>query len=244
MLSVTKTSHAHRLERRAGGIRRALVVARDHPHAIGPLDPDLRRSQHVSGGMKADGGAAKTDGLTVGQRFDGGSLAEPPRQQRRARRGAQIGRAPASCVVAVRVGDERARRRAPGIDVKVACRAVEPDRGLDQHDGSSIARTRHVSDATSARVSSRHLPIGSVPMAIGSELDADELQHVRVERLHHAAHLAVAPFGEHDFEVRVLLGVAHARHLRRPRRTVRQLDAVAQPLQLRARVSAGVAFTR
>ena len=48
---------ANRLERRAGRVGVALVVARDHPHLAAVLDAHLRRAEDVTRGVKRDGDA-------------------------------------------------------------------------------------------------------------------------------------------------------------------------------------------
>ena len=49
---------ADRLERRAGGVGRELVVAGDDPDFAALLDADLRGAEDVSGGMERDAHAS------------------------------------------------------------------------------------------------------------------------------------------------------------------------------------------
>src|SRR5687767_4674645 len=84
--------------------------------------------------MKADARRAERERLAVANRLDDGVTAEPAPQQRRRPIGAQVRGAAEPRVIAVRVGDQRARNRAPGINVKVAVRTVQALRRFDEHE--------------------------------------------------------------------------------------------------------------
>jgi predicted TPR repeat methyltransferase len=123
----------HDFERRAGGIARALVIARDDDALARVGHADLRGAQHMTGGMEAHVHAAETNRLAIGgelpraakilaiaQRHDGERLA---RGEDRAMAAARM--------IGMGVGDERARHRPHGVHVKIARRAVKAGgRGL------------------------------------------------------------------------------------------------------------------
>ena len=118
---------AHRLERRAGLVVLArvgaaagdVVVARGDPDAAFVLEPDLRRAEHVAGGMQTQSNAEMVDHFAVGQRLQV-DLAEPRAQHAFGGRRGEIVRIAAPRVVAVRVRDDGAIDRPPGVDVEIA----------------------------------------------------------------------------------------------------------------------------
>src|SRR4051812_39516370 len=100
------------------------------------LDPHLRRSKNVPGGMQRDTSLADGDRFPVGQRLDRRVRQAAP-QHAFPWRGAQVAGRSWTRVVAVRVRDHRAVDRLPGIDVKAARLAVEPLRRRADHHASA-----------------------------------------------------------------------------------------------------------
>lgn len=66
----------------------------------------------------------------------------------------------------------------------------------------------------------------------GSDLGANQLEDLRVERFDHAAHLPVAAFSNRNFKESVACGVADTLHQSGARGAVREFDAVAEAVQL------------
>src|SRR6185295_1169289 len=64
-----------------------------------------------------------------------------------------------------------------------------------------------------------------------AEADAAQRHHLVVDRLGHAAHLAVAPLAQDDLD----LALAEAPHPRRRRHPVLQLETLGQPLEIPVR---------
>ena len=60
-----------RLEGRAGWVAAILVIARGNDAQPFRFDRDLRRTEHVAGGMKADLDAAEVDALAIADRLGG-----------------------------------------------------------------------------------------------------------------------------------------------------------------------------
>ena len=106
------------------GIRRALVVAGDDPHLAIRLQANLRRAEHVAGGMEGDGHLAQLVPFAVRPPLDRRAL-EPVPGDGQPRLGAEVGGAARSGVVGVGVGENRPRHRLPGIDVEAAAGTVE-----------------------------------------------------------------------------------------------------------------------
>ncbi len=96
-----------------------LVVPRQHPHLAAVLHADLRGPENVPRGMERHPGAADRQGFAVKQRLDDG-VRNAAAQHRRAWGRAQIARGARPRMIAVRVSDERALDRFPGVDVEVA----------------------------------------------------------------------------------------------------------------------------
>ncbi len=91
--------------------------------------------------MKGDADVAERDRFAVGQRLDADVRPEPAFEQTPGRLGAQIRLTAGPGVVAVDVRDERAVRRAPGIDVEAAGRAEEAGWAFDQQAHGSWLKT-------------------------------------------------------------------------------------------------------
>jgi hypothetical protein len=89
------------------------------------LNPHLRGTKHVTGGMKRDTDAAKIARLTVLERFNNRTGAYAVRNEPMPRSCAQVRRRSRSQVVAMRVRNHRPIHRLPGIDVKAAGCAVQ-----------------------------------------------------------------------------------------------------------------------
>ena len=117
---------ADRLERRAGRIGIGLVVTGDDPDLATVLEPDLRRAEDVAGRMQRQPHPAEIDRRPVVEGVDGGGAAESAQQHLPAGRGGQIAGAAPGHVIAVRVRDDRAVDRCPGVDVEITGLAVEP----------------------------------------------------------------------------------------------------------------------
>ena len=112
----------HQLERRAGRIGDVLVIAGgDNAQSIG-LDRDLRRAEHVAGGMERHLGAAEVDAFAIARclRRPGEILAvaQPHQIERFLRR--QHGAVAGAGVVGMGVRDQRPLDRPRRIDMKTA----------------------------------------------------------------------------------------------------------------------------
>ena len=97
----------HRLERRAGRVGAALIVAR-HDNALAPvLQHDLRRAQDMAGGHEPRGDVAQPHGLAIADRLAVlVAIARRHDRQRVGRR--QDGAMPAAGVIGMAVRDQRA----------------------------------------------------------------------------------------------------------------------------------------
>ena len=98
-----------RLERRTRRIRGALVVAGDDPYAIGRFEANLRRTEDVSGGVKADANVADLEDGAVRDALDPRVGAEPPAEEPLGGRGTEVGGrcpgrawSPCACVIRAR----------------------------------------------------------------------------------------------------------------------------------------------
>ncbi|XXS54754.1 hypothetical protein QGN06_14235 [Achromobacter xylosoxidans] len=148
----------HDLERRTGGVRLALVVARHDPHLAIDFDAHLRGSQHVARGVQRDARAAQREGLAV--RMDAIVLVpQPPPQDRQALDAGVIAAHACAGMVAMAVREDRDIHGAPGIDVEPARGAIQAFRTqLDDvgHDCLPIWRARL---ARGARAAALHLSV-------------------------------------------------------------------------------------
>src|SRR5690606_37404455 len=117
-------------ERSTRGIGLALVVARGDPDLAIGLDPYLRRAQYMPGRMQRHACPAEGEGLAVIVRVHH-LPAQAPAQDRNAVATAVVLAHAAAGVVAMAMGDDRARHRPPRIDVEIAGRAVKPFRAQD-----------------------------------------------------------------------------------------------------------------
>ena len=102
-----KMSHGHRLERRAGRVGAALVVAGDDDPLALVLEHDLRRAEDVAGGDEADVDLAEPDRLAIGDRLARlRPVAAVHDRQRLGRRPDRV--MAAAGMVGMAVGDQRA----------------------------------------------------------------------------------------------------------------------------------------
>ncbi len=124
---------AHALERGAGGVRVGLVVTADDPGLATVGHAHLGRAEDVAGGVEGDGHTVDVGRHAVGQRLDARLRPHAQAQDALARCGAQVSGRAGAGVVAVGVGDDRARHRLPRIDEEVARGAVEAVIGVGQY---------------------------------------------------------------------------------------------------------------
>ena len=115
----------HHFERRTGWIRLALVVAGRHPDLLPVVDAHLRRPQYMAGGMQRYLHPAQAERHALGMRLHR-HIAQAPAQDRQAAVAAVVLAHARACVIAVAMGDDRARDRSPGIDVEITGGAVQP----------------------------------------------------------------------------------------------------------------------
>ena len=118
----------HRLERRTGGIRPALEVARDHDALAAIGQHCLRRAQDMTGRRQADIDLSQADGLAVGQRLlrrPGHVLEARAHDGQRLRRGQRRAMA-GSGVVAMSMRDQCTIHRHGRVDIEVARFAIKP----------------------------------------------------------------------------------------------------------------------
>ena len=111
--SVTNTSHCDRLERRAGRVGAALVVARDDDPLAAMIEHDLRRSQHMAGGNEADLDLAHPDRLAIADRMPGLRRRSAPSMIASVSGVAHTALMPAARMVGMAVRHQRARGSAP-----------------------------------------------------------------------------------------------------------------------------------
>src|SRR5881296_1117242 len=76
------------------------------------------------------------------------------------------------------------------------------------------------------------LPDGQIPDPYRPDGHAYELQHFRVERLDHPAHLPVASFADGHLEHGLPAALADPLHARGARRSVAQRDPLPKPIEL------------
>ena len=120
-----------RLERSAGRVRLALIVARDDPDAPLMLDSYLRRPEDMSCGMQRYRGASERQRCPV---FDGLEIPIPAQtlsRDTRARTCENVAGATMAQVVAVTMCDDRGLHRLPGVNVEITGWAIEPVRSDD-----------------------------------------------------------------------------------------------------------------
>ena len=134
----------HGVERKAGRVGGALVVARDDQVVSALLDLDLGGAEHVSGRMEShlhradrapgaeDRGLARLrESVAVAQRHD---------VQRLGRR--HHGTMAGAGVVRMAMRDERSGRRARRVHIKIAARTIESERRQGQQIGGRHQRAR------------------------------------------------------------------------------------------------------
>ena len=132
----------HRLEGRAGGVARALVVAGDHGPAPLPLQADLGRAEHVPGRRQPDADAVLRHLLAGADRLL--RVARPALAHARPHDGQRLGRRQDGAVagpgvVGMAVGDHRAFHRAHRVDGEAAGQAVQA-LGRDPEPGFRVRR--------------------------------------------------------------------------------------------------------
>ena len=137
-----------RLERWAGRVGAALEVAGDDDPAAAVFDDQLGAAEHMSGRHQGQRHIPERDPLAVARRLQAaaGQLAIAPAHDRDRAFGREHMRVAGTGVVAVPVGDHRARHRLQGIDVEIAGLAIEPGRGLAQPSFRRRRKIRHSSD--------------------------------------------------------------------------------------------------
>ena len=116
---------AERLEGGRNAVALELVVARGDPCLAVQGHANLRRAEHVARRMKRKLDPVARQDLAIGRRLDR-DVAQPLAQDRRRVAMADINLRAEARVVGMRMGDDGARNRAPGIDVEVARGAIEP----------------------------------------------------------------------------------------------------------------------
>ena len=90
------------------------------------LQADLGRAEDVAGGMERDADAVDVERLGVAEPAHLASGSRRSRQDPETFSGSEVGSTAPGDVVAVRVGDDRAVGRRPGVDVEVAGLAIDP----------------------------------------------------------------------------------------------------------------------
>jgi hypothetical protein len=142
----------HRLERRTRAVVLQLVVTGDDPDFATCFQPDLRRTEHMSGRMQADPHALMHDLLPIPQELQV-DVAEAHAQHRLGRLGRQIVATAGTGMVAVGMRDDRAVHRPPGVDEEAAGGAEQPLRARDDeiHPASPLAARPARCSATTTR---------------------------------------------------------------------------------------------
>ncbi len=123
----------HHFERRAGGVRRVLVVAGGDDAGILAGHRDLRRTQHMTRGMKFDGDVAECYFLAIGDGLGAAgkivAVAQPHHVERLLRRQHRAMAWPG--VIGMAMGDHGPFDRPHRIDMEATCFAAQP--GSDGH---------------------------------------------------------------------------------------------------------------
>lgn len=109
----------------------ALVIAGYDPHPVGIFDPDLGRSEDVAGRVQRHGGGTERHPYAVfcGRQFPVSS--KPQLCDWHTGTCENIPGTPMAQMICVSMGDDGVLDWLPGIDVKIARRAIEPIRGDD-----------------------------------------------------------------------------------------------------------------
>jgi hypothetical protein len=94
----------------------------------------------MAGRVQADAHAVQIDRLPISQGLQRDVVAQACAQHAGAERGGEVGAVTSARMVGVRVRDDRACDRCPGVDVKVTRRAVQAFGA--QHDQVVVARWR------------------------------------------------------------------------------------------------------
>ena len=109
------------------------------------LHPNLRGPENVASGMERDAHAVEVDWFAVVGEANGRARPQARAHDALALARAEVRVASPARVIAVRVGDDRARHGEPGIDVEVAGLAVEAAVGdVEQHRGKLPVRRRRL----------------------------------------------------------------------------------------------------
>src|SRR5579864_816845 len=114
-----------RFKRRACRIGREFVIARDYPGFATMLHSRLRGTEDVPRRMKRDTHAVESQRRPIIEWLDARIRTQPGAHQRLTRPGGQIAVRPRIEMVGMRVRDDGALDRGPGVDMKIARRAVE-----------------------------------------------------------------------------------------------------------------------
>ena len=117
----------HDLERRAGRIGLALVVAGDDDGALRKSETDLCRAEHVTGGVEADLGVAERHTFAWPDRLRAAAevVAVTHRHDTERVRGGQYGAVTGAGMVGMPVRDERAGHRPRRVDKEIARRTIK-----------------------------------------------------------------------------------------------------------------------
>ena len=107
----------HGFERRGDTIVRGLVVAAGHPYFTLVLHTDLRRTDHMSSGMKAETNAVDLTYFAVRNAFHNNVVTKPMFQNGNALGVAQVGPHSNTRMIAVCMSDDRTIHHTPRINV-------------------------------------------------------------------------------------------------------------------------------
>ena len=136
------------LEGRRDAVALELVVARRDPGLAVQRHPNLRRAQHVARGMKRNLDPVAGQDFAVSRSLDR-DVAEALAQNRGRVAMADVDFRAEAGVVGMGMGDDGARNRPPGIDVKVARGAIE----------AAVGRNDKVQDRSALGDDGRDRPI-------------------------------------------------------------------------------------